>query len=540
MPSAKMFDELLNELYPSFKYRLNQKETIIKILQVIANSNKKYIILDSPTGSGKSHIARQVAEVYNHITKLETLFLTKSIQLQHQYTEDFPEIKLLKGATNYDCNVDYPIPIPPNMKHHEGCKYPKLSNLCDYNKARSEYLSSNLKLLNYAFYFTSAGKFNTNGLLIIDEAHNLEVSILNTFELELNISNLIKEEIGDIRLEDYLPDPNNLKILSPHNVSALREFLHEIIERLVQSIIGIESSMDELTDSKSIINILESRLNPLKKKLNKFKGIHFILSVLARDDFNKWIIIKDKDSSDTIFNIKPLFIPKFLTNQILEGSKVLMMSATALRIKDSLKIKDSDCETITVPYIFDLKNRPVYAITSLPSLNMNTFDKSFPLYVKMFDDIMDNYDIGTNVLVHSVSYKNAELLKVQSRHKNRMIIPTKDQIRDIKSIAGNGNILVSPSMIEGVDLAEGLANVQFFFKVPWPYLGDTWISKKLDMDTDWYSYTAMLNIIQGSGRGIRGPEDKADTFILDSGFKRLVNQTEHLTPTWFKNTLNWV
>ena len=150
--TSEIIEETLDKLFPNFAYRKLQRETILKALNYMLIQGKKYVIVDGPVGSGKSYIAYIIAKVYNYILGEETLFLTKTILLQDQYLRDFKDIVKLMGAENYECSVDYYVPIVPKLKHHKTCKYTKNSGCCEYAKAKAQYQNSKLKLLNYAFY----------------------------------------------------------------------------------------------------------------------------------------------------------------------------------------------------------------------------------------------------------------------------------------------------------------------------------------------------------------------------------------------------
>lgn len=535
-------EKLLDECFPDFQYRKYQKETIINIIEAIANPNIKYIVLSAPTGSGKSVIARHIAEVYNRITNKETLFITKTISLQNQYLEDFPEIKKLMGASNYNCNVEWVTPIPPSLKYHEGCKHVKSSGMCEYGKARSEYISSPLKCLNYAFLMAGILQYNTNGLLIADECHNLETSILDKLDCEVNIHYLERLHLDDISLVEYLGDFSKITEFTKFEAQGIIEYLKVSIDYCENLILNLNSTLESISkDQDNVLKIIESQLNPLNKKLNSFKSVYFTLLHFVRDNEKHWVVSKVEHIKDLIFKIKPIFIPKQFHKQIFGNvNKVLLMSATAERVAEELHLPNNETVFISSPYIFDLKHRPIYALTSLPNLNRSTFETVYPKYIDIVDELINQYDNKTNMLIHTVSYKNAELLKERSTNGKRMIIPTSDQLRNIKGVAGNGAILLSPSMTEGIDLADGLAKVQIFIKMPYPFLGDDWISTKKDLDENWYDYTTIRTVIQGSGRGIRGPNDTADTIILDPSFGRLYERMKEKIPEWFKSTIEWV
>jgi ATP-dependent DNA helicase DinG len=79
------------------------REKQVHVLNEICNafnSGYKYIILEAPTGFGKSPVAVSVA-----MTLGTSYFCTSTKDLQSQYARDFPFIKVAKGMNNFPCLV---------------------------------------------------------------------------------------------------------------------------------------------------------------------------------------------------------------------------------------------------------------------------------------------------------------------------------------------------------------------------------------------------------------------------------------------------
>jgi Rad3-related DNA helicase len=76
---------------------------IVSVLSQICaafNSSYKYIILEAPTGFGKSSVAIAVA-----MTLGSSYICTSTKDLQTQYSRDFPYLKVAKGKNNFPCLV---------------------------------------------------------------------------------------------------------------------------------------------------------------------------------------------------------------------------------------------------------------------------------------------------------------------------------------------------------------------------------------------------------------------------------------------------
>lgn len=117
-------------------------------------------------------------------------------------------------------------------------------------------------------------------------------------------------------------------------------------------------------------------------------------------------------------------------------------------------------------------------------------------------------------------YKNGELLDL---HEN--------------AGAEYGSVLLSPSMMEGVDLVDDLSRFQVIIKLPWSNLGDARIKVKSQLDGEWYTNKMWVSILQASGRSTRNEDDSSITYILDSNFKYFYEQWKHKLPNWFKHRI---
>ena len=83
-------------------------------------------------------------------------------------------------------------------------------------------------------------------------------------------------------------------------------------------------------------------------------------------------------------------------------------------------------------------------------------------------------------------------------------------------------------MTEGVDLKGDLSRFQIVCKVPFPFLGDKLIRKKMNKWDWWYDLQTAKTIIQSVGRSVRSETDTAVTYILDSSWERFFNKNKAL------------
>lgn len=83
--------------FPFLTQRENQKRVLDEI-HIAFNSDYKYVILEAPTGFGKSAVAIALALSFG-----SSYICTSTKDLQTQYSKDFPYVKAVKGKNNFNC-----------------------------------------------------------------------------------------------------------------------------------------------------------------------------------------------------------------------------------------------------------------------------------------------------------------------------------------------------------------------------------------------------------------------------------------------------
>jgi Rad3-related DNA helicase len=88
-------------------------------------------------------------------------------------------------------------------------------------------------------------------------------------------------------------------------------------------------------------------------------------------------------------------------------------------------------------------------------------------------------------------------------------------------------------MAEGVNLKGELSKFQIICKIPFPYLGDKVVGKKIKKWNWWYDLQTTRTVIQSVGRSIRSENDEAITYILDRDWERVYNKNKRHLPKNF-------
>ena len=98
-----------NTFGKGFKFRKNQRNVIETICKTYLEDPMSTIVVDAPTGAGKSLIAMWSAHVLKELGN-KGYMVTSDLSLQDQYESDFYNYGLrwpsIKGVDNYECSVN--------------------------------------------------------------------------------------------------------------------------------------------------------------------------------------------------------------------------------------------------------------------------------------------------------------------------------------------------------------------------------------------------------------------------------------------------
>ena len=74
------------------------QKQILKEIQTNLDSGYKKIVISAPTGVGKSAMGIAISQYFG-----DGFFVTGTKSLQDQYTHDFPQLRPVKGKSNFEC-----------------------------------------------------------------------------------------------------------------------------------------------------------------------------------------------------------------------------------------------------------------------------------------------------------------------------------------------------------------------------------------------------------------------------------------------------
>jgi len=251
-------------------------------------------------------------------------------------------------------------------------------------------------------------------------------------------------------------------------------------------------------------------------------------------DSDNWIfdISKTDYRGSLRATFKPIDVSPYAEESLFSlGEKVVMMSATIMDKKtfcQTLGINEDDCGFISIPSPFDPKSRPVI-FSPVGSMSARNIEKTLPNLAKAVKEVLDHHK-GEKGIIHCKTFKIANYIK-RNVKSSRFIIhdsTNRDEMLAKHISSNRDTILLSPSMTEGVDLKDDSSRFQIICKVPFPYLGDKLVKKRMHKFPGWYNLQTAKTIVQSAGRSVRNEDDHAATYILDSDFSRFLQNNRGL------------
>lgn len=554
--TPKILKLSISDFFPFDKIRPEQSNAINFALDQFINKKKKFVILEMGPGCGKSATAITIARYLqasfnkniNNVTTSGTYFLTTQKILQEQYIKDFGNdkgpLRLLKSSNSYTCHLfkdqeekascgQIQRLLKSEAEHavlYNICKSSKNSGKsehCKYLKAKTEFKESIEGILNYSYFLTAAAHNSAmpkQGLLVLDEAHNIDSAISN--QVKVSFSNFFYKRILEVR---------------PPNVNAGQKRIYKWLVDTVKPRLKIVIR-DEIRKLKKSQNSVEAvnnakKLESLRRSYNKIE--HFI-SVY---DPKSWVLDSSKTDKrgERIYEFKPVEVGKLCQKMLYSyADKVLILSATILDKDMFCKtngIKQSQAAFLKIPSPFPAKNRPIH-ILPVGSMSRSCIDTSLPVLAEMVKELLQQH-ANEKGIIHTVNYRIAKYL-TDYLDDSRLLIhttETRNSVIELHNYNKEPTVLLSPSMTEGVDLEGNKSRFQILCKVPFPYLGDAVVRKRMEKDKDWYNFQTVKCIVQAFGRSIRNKNDHAISYILDSDWNKFYRKSKKLLPDEFLKSI---
>ena len=216
------------------------------------------------------------------------------------------------------------------------------------------------------------------------------------------------------------------------------------------------------------------------------------------------------------------------------------MSATILNVegfKLMLGINDENSSFISIPSPFPPENHQIMAFP-VAKMGAATIDQDLPKLAEAVRSILAQHPQDKGI-IHAKTFKIANYLKNNIKSNRLLIHNSEDRIQKLQEhmTSKEPTVLISPSMQEGIDLKDDLSRFQIICKIPYPYLGDPIVKKRMNRWKWWYSLQTAKTIVQSIGRSVRSNEDHATSYILDADWDKFYERHANLLPESFKKSL---
>lgn len=544
------------QYFPFSSVRQDQSEMITFALNSFLKEGKRFVVLEAPTGVGKSAIAVTIARYLSTQSELPApsllsvdcgkgaYILTTQKILQEQYIEDFQKYDLesIKSSSNYQCKfyveqscaeslrvlTKMEKRLPLTSEFMKTCK-----GSCTYKEAKTKFLQAEMGVTNFSYFLAETmygGALKPRELLVIDEAHNVEAELAKFVALRVETTDMAKAT------------KDSFKCVVPLVFRSQQEAFDWISTKHV---IELKSHIEKL--ARKIEKGLAKNEHPSRPLMRMMKENEFLDKHICKinrfiEGYNPgdWVLNMDAGVS---LEFKPVDVSRHADWYLFKHApRTLILSATIIDHEfycNSLGISLEQMAFKACDSPFPAKNRPVHYLP-VGKMSAAEIDKTLPNLVTTVKEILEGHKRDKG-LIHCHSYKIMNALKDALGRDKRILFQTSGEIRDKllweHAKSPEPTVIVSPSMTEGVDLRDDLSRFQIFCKIPFPYMGDAYVKRKMERSPRWYAFVTARTIVQAAGRSIRNESDWATSYILDGSWDWFLKQNRKLFPKYFLDSL---
>ena len=567
IPSKANLPDMWDDIQPDFPMpspRPYQAEALSVIRWALDNDDFDNIVVEAPTGIGKSAIAMTVQKWF-----ASSYLLTPSLGLTEQYNRDYSHLlKEIKGRSNFPCWVrEGTADGAPCWSKNRSCLHTKREDPCPYFEQKFEAADSSLVLSNPAYLFRiiqGDRNFGQREFAIIDEAHDMEGFLMDFLETRITLRDysLIHGRTTNFPIHYHAADW----------IDPIKE-LHE----------GAQAELENAEDAED-----EQAIERFRNLLSKTTTLLELLK-----DPERVVIENHADGGGRYLKVRPVRIDKFAADKLESLSmRRMFLSATILDIDtfiNSLGLQDQRTLFVRISQSPFPKDNLKIIYSPCGPMSYAKRDNSIPKQIKAIAAIMEKNPKKRGVILphsHYIRKKIVEGLR-EMGFGDRIITHDSDaRSRDvaIKHFFKGDDpslVLISTYVGQGFDFKGKLAEWLVICKVPYlPIKGDPVIEQRLTEDEHswrqkyedtpdcpyeppskysnglcgsftcsapcktWYQMQTALKLVQGAGRLIRTPTDKGELFILDGSWARFARHNSHLLPSWFRTSIqdppNWL
>ena len=528
-----------------FPLKMIPRDQQLKALQFIKdslNTGKKFILLDLAVGSGKTYLTNMLCNYYLNYINSEASFdiLTESKVLQSQYSRENDYIKDFRGKNNYvcekfDCSCEQGLEICSALK--QNCSVED----CPYTYAKKQWIESRVGLTNFHMFDTLSLYVSTildqrdSNVLIIDEAHNFEEVFSSYISTSTSTKSLKKYGFDLKTIEEYDQKIKRIKTLPQYVGFISNQFIPDVEKLIYKFEEQIKSNYKVKEEYSKYKSYCESQLQVFKnmEKEYKLKPENWVLDISTN--------IYDKLYNGIVLEAKPVWVSNYLYDILWSRyDHVIFLSGSILNMDVFCDINGLDKKLTTymeLPSVFPIKNRPIFFI-KCGKMTMNEKEQTFKIQLEYIKKILAR-NIKHKGIIHTANYENQKLL-MENLFDNRLIFHTpenKEEMLEKHINADYPSIIVSPSLISGVDLKDELGRFSIIQKIVYPYLGSNKVKQRQKTNPNWYNMKACQDFCQMYGRTTRSIDDWSETYVLDSCLSDLLRYNSKYIPRYVSDAI---
>lgn len=555
----------LNTFGKDFVFRKGQREIITKICETYLEDPESTLVIDAPTGAGKSLIAMWSAHILKELGN-RGYMVTSDLSLQDQYESDFYNYGLrwpsIKGVDNYECSVNG-LPFSLGDCKLKGMGYDQAEKLpcynsCEYLQNRRRAIDQPIALLNYSFWLIQRNyveakmlqddrvvPFEQRDFVFFDEAHRIDDIVQSHFSPRIE-PGLVERMMTLNRFaskqgfQEASYTKNKIQSLVNHMMvggkndvfTAMSEF-----ERILHGFGKVRQVANKMAKKRYGTAGVPKDWQTAFGHFDRLKDVHCkvedYLSLIKEVGIDKMVLDQNEHEAKFMCVEESLMINKYLHEK---ANFKVFMSATIGDPKAFVKIMGiKNAKFIRMDNAFNYDKSPVVFVNR-HKLSFREREESLPKVVEIMDQIISKHK-GQRGIIHCGSYEFMNYIQSKSKHTFRLMnYENSKQKADVLELFKKKEdaVLMGPSLLEGLDLKDDTSRFQIFFKVPYPSLGDPLIKAKMQTSNEWYDWKTGISIMQGVGRSVRSKDDWAVTYVLDACFRSLINKPGFFPPSFME------
>jgi Rad3-related DNA helicase len=408
-----------NQILESFKKlqmapRENQVKYINEVIEAFVDRQKPYVVLNAPTGTGKSIIGAVIADVINAIkgSKLASLILMHNNALTKQYYQTFSKFGKhcylqLKGANNYTCEA-LSTDGPDGRISAESCALQKFRkegltditskycNKCEYQILKRMKNDSKNVITNFSYYFVDrqySDIFEVRDVVIWDEAHTINDAFCEHNAIYFSKERLKKfyEELAEnLKLGDLEMFKRLKKVQQDLEAGKIDETSYKSYLKVLQEVYNTAFIEAQRLCEESGYDI--NKYTKYSKLANKYRGLGCKIDDLLIYNYEH-IFEFNKETMEA--TVKPIFIGSMFEQTLVHSEFNLFMSATISKdyITETLKIDPNKVEFKSLFFVFKKINEKKlkYKTTITPNNTSDIIKYEYTIKTGSYNQKIDGF-----------------------------------------------------------------------------------------------------------------------------------------------------